>query len=135
MSIDLPLFPLTPYLPYPISTPQIAYLGRLTVAVAVEAGEMRAPCLMWQSQSGVALAFVVVVGIKAAFPASLETSRISNGRSNGDRFRLACSHTHSILPSSLPCPSYPENPLLHRSIRPQLQAYDHAESLSSSRRR
>ena len=79
MSIDLPLFPLTPYLAYPISTAQIAYLGRLTVAVAVEAGEMRTPCLMRQSQSGVAFAFafIVVIGIKAAFPASLETSRIS----------------------------------------------------------
>jgi hypothetical protein len=77
MSIDLPLFPLTPYLAYPISTAQIAYLGRLTVAVAVEAEEMRAPCLMRQSQSGVAFAFIVVIGIKAAFPASLETSRIS----------------------------------------------------------
>jgi hypothetical protein len=46
MSIDLPLFPLTPYLAYPISTAQIAYLGRLTVAVAVEAREMRTPYLM-----------------------------------------------------------------------------------------
>jgi hypothetical protein len=77
MSIDLPLFPLTPYLAYPISTAQIAYLGRLTVAVAVEAGEMRTPYLMRQSQSGIAFAFIVVIGIKAAFPASLETSRIS----------------------------------------------------------
>jgi hypothetical protein len=46
MSIDLPLFPLTPYLAYPISTAQIAYLDRLTMAVAVKAGEMRTPYLI-----------------------------------------------------------------------------------------
>jgi hypothetical protein len=46
MSIDLPLFPLTPYLAYPILIAQIAYLGRLTIAVAVEAGEIRTPYLI-----------------------------------------------------------------------------------------